>query len=486
MNEDFDKKDTQDGEPVEEKPREDAKENKNGKEKGSRSFIVIAICLAAFVVLYAVVNVSGLSSAASNVISVLNPVILGFGLAYLLNPVLKFFERKVFKKISNKTVLRVLSLVSTYVLSLLLLTAVIFLIIPQLIQSIITLVISFDSYIDNTINLINGLIERYLDTHYTPSVNREQLLSFISRLFTTSGDLFQSIGGYVVKYGAGFVIGLKNFVFAVFISIYVLISKENLKAQANKLTTAFMREESKRRLYKYVKLCNKTFGGFLVGKIIDSFIIGLITLVTLFFFKMPFYVLVSAIVCVTNVIPVFGPFIGAIPSFFIIFIVDPGKALLFLVLILIIQQIDGNIIGPKILGNSTGMSSLGVMVSIIIMGEWFGVIGMILGVPIFAVILAILNELAEHRLRKKNLPVNTAEYYPSDSLVDPYATHETLSHRIFSFAGQLFGKMFKAIFGGRKKKAKAESAENDEQSNENNEENNAKDQEKEVKNDEQQ
>lgn len=477
MNEDFDKKDTRDEEPEKMDEREST-ENTKGKEKGSRSFIVIAVCLAAFVVLFAIVNASGLASAASNVISVLNPVILGFGLAYLLNPILKFFEFKVFRKIKNKTVLRILSLVSTYVLSLLILTAVIFLIIPQLIESIITLVISFDSYIDNTINLINGLIERYLDTHSTPAVNREQLLGFISRLFTTSGDLFQSIGGYVVKYGTGLVIGLKNFVFAVFISIYVLISKENLIAQANKLTTAFMRARSKQRLYKYIKLCNKTFGGFLVGKIIDSLIIGLITLVTLFFFKMPFYVLVSAIVCVTNVIPVFGPFIGAIPSFFIIFIVDPGKAILFLVLILIIQQIDGNIIGPKILGNSTGLSSLGVMVSIIIMGEWFGVIGMVLGVPIFAVILAIINELAENRLRKKNLPINIAEYYPADSLVDPYATHETLSHRFFSFAGHLFGKMFRAIFGGRRKKTSDDDK--------NNEKNNTKDQEKEVKNDEQQ
>ena len=431
-------------------------DKKGNKSSGPRGFYVILILAVAFVVLYAIVNISNISSVVSGVIAVLNPVILGLGLAYLLNPILKFFERKAYKKIRSKKLLRVLSLISTYAVSILFLTAVVFLIIPQLIESVVILVSSFDKYIDNTINLINGLIGTYLDTHTVPVINREQLLGFISKLFTTSGDLFQSIGNYIMKYGAGLVTGVKNSIFAVFISIYVLVSKENLKAQVAKLTTAFMRDESRRKLYKYTALCNKTFGGFLVGKIVDSLIIGLITLVTLFLVKMPFYVLVSAIVCVTNIIPIFGPFIGAIPSFFIIFIVDPAKALLFLVLILIIQQIDGNIIGPKILGSSTGLSSLGVMVAILVMGEWMGVIGMILGVPIFAVVLAIINELAEHRLRKKNMPVNTAEYYAADSLVDPYATHETLSHRFFSFTGHLFGKLFKAIFKHGKKTSVAE------------------------------
>ncbi|MBQ8849813.1 MAG: AI-2E family transporter [Clostridia bacterium] len=460
MNEDY----KNNGTPEEEKKIPEAESNneqhKPRKGGGQRSITVAVICIALFVALYAIVNISGLSAAAGTVIEVLTPVIIGFGLAYLLNPILKFFEGRVFGKLKSKAFVRVISLLSTYIVAALFLVAVIFLMLPQLIESIIVLVTSFDTYIDNTINLINGLIGKYLDTHNEIEVNREQLLSLISRFFTTSGDVFQAIGEYAVKYGTGLVVGVKNFVFAIFISIYVLIAKTNLKAQANKLSTAFLSAEGKERLYKYARLCNKTFGGFLVGKIIDSLIIGLITLVTLFFFDMPFYVLVSTIVCVTNVIPVFGPFIGAIPSFFIIFIVDPSKAFLFLLLIIIIQQIDGNIIGPKILGNSTGMSSLGVMVSIIIMGDLFGVIGMILGVPIFAVILAIINELAENRLRKKNLPVNTAEYYPADSLVDPYATHETLSHKIFTLAGHLFGKLFKLIFKRSKANTEEEPIEN--------------------------
>jgi len=416
-----------------------------------RTGTAVFLCFLAFVILYAIVNIQSLSATVSAVVSVLTPVILGFGIAYLLNPILKFFELKAYKGIKSKKVLRALSLISTYAVTLIFIAAVIFLILPRLFDSIfMNLIPSFDNYIDDTIMLINGLINEYLDSHTVPNINREQLLGFVARFFTQSGDIFQAIGEYAIKYGTGLVVGVKNLIFSVFISIYVLISKENLKAQTNKICTAFLSPKAKNNLYRYAELCNRTFGGFLVGKIIDSLIIGLITLGTLFFFDMPFYLLVSTIVCITNVIPVFGPFIGAIPSFFIIFIVDPKKALLFLVLILIIQQLDGNVIGPKILGNSTGMGSLGVMVSILIMGDLFGVIGMILGVPIFAVALALINEFAENKLRRKNLPVNTAEYYPADSLVDPYASNETISHKIFSMAGSIFTGLFKLMFKNRK------------------------------------
>ena len=444
MNEEFEKKESKQAE----KEKESVDISKDpSKKKAGASFKTIAliVALAAFVGLYAIVNLDSLSGFASGIISVLNPVIIGFGIAYLLNPILKFFERKIFKKVKSKKALRALSVVCTYLTAALVLVGIVFLIVPQVVESVMGLVGSFDTYIDNTIHLINGLIETYLDTHNTPPIDRAQLLGFVTKLFTTSGNLFESIGAYVMKYGTGLVIGVKNIVFALFISVYVLLSKEGIKAQLVKLTTAFMKTEQKDMLYRYVKLCNKTFGNFFIGKIIDSLIIGVITLITLFFFNMPFYVLVSVIVGVTNVIPVFGPFIGAIPSFFIIFIVDPAKAFIFLIIILIIQQIDGNIIGPKILGNSTGLSSLGVMIAILVMGEWLGVIGMIIGVPIFAVILAIINEFAENKLRKKNLPVNTAEYYNSGA-VDHNEHHESVYHKIFVFAGHVFGKLFNVVF----------------------------------------
>ena len=460
MNEDYENKKSEDMEA--DTPKESIpKPNGKSKKRGQRAGTATLICFAVFILLYAIVNISSLSATMSAVTSVLAPVILGAGFAYLLNPILRFFEYKAFKWIKNKKLLRTLSLICTYTVALGFLTAVVFLVAPQLFESVTALLDekTLNGYIDNTVNTINGLIGKYLSTHTEIKVNREQLLGFIAKFFSESGDLFQGIGALALEYLSSLVVGIKNFIFALFISLYILISKERLKAQANKIATAVLRPESKKKFYRYANLCNRTFGGFLIGKIVDSLIIGLITLVVLFFFKMPFYLLVSAIVCVTNVIPVFGPFIGAIPSFFIILIVDPSKALLFLIIILLIQQLDGNVIGPKILGNSTGMGSLGVMVSIIIMGDLFGIVGMILGVPIFAVALAIVNELSEDRLRKKNLPVNTAEYYSEDSLVDPYAKNETLSHWVFTATGNLFGKLFKLIL--RKKKKTDTEKEND-------------------------
>ena len=410
------------------------------------------ICAITFVILYAIVNISVFAGIFSKILSVLTPIILGFALAYALNPILKFFEFKVFKKIKSKKLLRTLSLLMTYFVAFAVLTAFLLLVIPQLVDSVMNFIQDFDKHLANTTATINSFISNVMDKR-TELVNEEAIMSAVRGLISKSGDLFGTIMEYVVQYGMGLIISIKNVVLAIFISIYVLISKERLKAQVLKISTALFAHKSKRRFYRYVRLCHRTFGGFFLGKIIDSFIIGVITLVTLLIFRMPYALLVSTIVCITNIIPIFGPIIGAIPSFFIIFIVDPKKALIFLILILLIQQLDGNVIGPKILGNTTGISTLGVIVSIIIMGDFFGVIGMIIGVPIFAFAVAIGKELIDTKLKKKSLSADTADYYDSDSLVDPHEEHETVSARIFKNIGDTFCKMFR-IGAYAKKKAK--------------------------------
>ena len=225
--------------------------------------------------------------------------------------------------------------------------------------------------------------------------------------------------------------------------MYILSAKERLKAQTVKVATAVFSPNKARRFFKYVNLCDRIFGGFFIGKIIDSMIIGTITLVALLIFRIPYAPLVSAIVGITNIIPVFGPFIGAIPSAFIIFMDSPQKALLFLVLILLIQQLDGNVIGPRILGNTTGISSLGVIISIIIMGEYCGVIGMLVGVPIFAVVISIVKEIVDNKLKSKNKPTDTAEYYSIDSLEDPHGVHKKHLAKMFEGIASLFTRIFR-------------------------------------------
>ena len=389
--------------------------------------IVWLICAVIFVATYALVNVSSIAGVFNSVLSVLTPIILGAAIAYILNPILKIFEKRVFRRLKNKRTIRVLSLLMTYVVAILALVAFAFLLIPQLIESIKTLVTNFDYYMTTTADRINRFLTWIMDKNTTDIIiDKNAILNFFDNLLSSSGNFFGNVAGYVVEYGMGLVVGIKNIFLGIFISIYILSSKERLKAQAKKLTTAIFSERGNSRFHKYVSISHKTFSGFFVGMIIDAIIVGCLTLVALLIFRVPSALLVATIVAFTNVIPIFGPFIGAIPSFFIIFIADPFKALLFLILILIIQQIDGNVIAPKILGNSTGISSLGVIISIIIMGEYLGVVGMILGVPIASVIVGMVKEFLETKLKSKQLPTETAEYYTPDSLVDPNEQRESL------------------------------------------------------------
>jgi predicted PurR-regulated permease PerM len=192
--------------------------------------------------------------------------------------------------------------------------------------------------------------------------------------------------------------------------MYLLIDKERFLALSKKTTRALFSETRANRIIELANRGNNIFGKFLSGKILDSFIIGVLTFVVITIFKMPYTILISFIVGITNIIPFFGPFIGAIPSAIIILFVSPIKALWFLVIILIIQQIDGNIIGPKILGDSLGISAFWILFSLLVTGKLFGLLGMIIGVPLFVFIYSIIKEIVEGRLKKKGLPYKTDEY----------------------------------------------------------------------------
>ena len=433
--------------------------NFSWKKMKSNVTVTALVCAITFLILYGLVNIHTISGLASSVLGVFTPILLGGAIAYMLNPLLKFFEYVVFKKMKNTNVIRGLSLLSTYVVALLAIVGFLFLLIPQLVESVADFIGKFDSYLANTAEFVNNAYSRLIgDGEYHEILHSEAIIKAFQEFLSTNEGLFD----IVKEIGLGFVNGIKNVVLAIFISIYVLISKERLKAQTKKLTTALFAEHTNYRFYRYLNLCHQTFSGFFIGKIIDSLIIGGITLLTLLIFRIPSPLLISTIICITNIIPVFGPFIGAIPSFFFIFIQDPIKALIFLVLILLIQQLDGNVIGPKILGNSTGLSSLGVIVSIVIMSSYFGIIGMILGVPIFAVLVTIVKEIIEDRLYEKSRPIDTADYYEKDSLVDPREKHEKLFNRMVAPLVSIFKKIASIFKKGDKKKKQSEDQDKDE------------------------
>ena len=219
-------------------------------------------------------------------------------------------------------------------------------------------------------------------------------------------NMLPVLGGLVTSTAAG----LWNVVLGIIISIYILIDKEKFCALAKKISYAILPQRAADKTIEITHRSSDTFGKFLSGKILDSLIIGILTFVVLTIFKMPYTLLVSVIVGITNIIPFFGPFIGAIPSVIIILFVSPVKALWFLLIILVIQQIDGNIIGPKILGDSIGISAFWILFSILVAGKFLGLVGMVIGVPLFAVIYSIIKEVVESQLDKKGMKTKTEDY----------------------------------------------------------------------------
>jgi len=203
----------------------------------------------------------------------------------------------------------------------------------------------------------------------------------------------------------------KNILLGLFISIYILSSKERLYAVTTKAARAFMTAKVFNNCMRYVRIASSTFGRFFIGKLFDSTIVFIITLALLSVFGIPHATFIAMIVGVLNIIHFFGIIIAIVLSAFIVLIAAPSKLLLFLLIMIVIQQIESNVIAPKILGSSAGISSLGVIAAVIIMGSCFGIIGMIIGVPIFAIIIAIFKDYLDNKLAKKNLPVNTSNYY---------------------------------------------------------------------------
>ena len=231
-------------------------------------------------------------------------------------------------------------------------------------------------------------------------------------LFDKVEEIFSTVTLGVV----GVINIVENFIIGIIVSVYLLASKEKFIGQSKKILYALFKPKKADAIIEFSRESNRIFSGFIVGKLIDSLIIGIIAFVVLSIIKMPYTIIVSVIVGVTNIIPFFGPYIGGAICFILILLTDPKAALIFLVFVIILQQIDGNLIGPKILGESTGLSSFWVIFSILVGSGFFGFIGMLLGVPTFAVIYNFVKKIINNRLQKKKLPQNTDYYHKLDYL----------------------------------------------------------------------
>ncbi len=393
---------------------------------GATAFCVIAACIVFYT---AVAYLPRLGKALGGLGRILSPFIWGLVITYLLTPLYKTLYKNVFmpltvnlsgkKKTGSPKLARALSVLVSIVVFLAVITALVYLIIPQLYASIETIVNNSSTYITKISEWVQGMLTNYPELQ---NFATDKLEEINTNLFGWVRDtILPGLGSFVTNLTAGvyyFVRAVYNIVIGVIVSVYLLSNRESAAAHAKRLSYCVLGVEHAEKLRDAIRFTDKTFMGFINGKLLDSAIIGLICYIVCAILKMPYTLLVSVIIGVTNIIPFFGPLIGAIPSAFIILLVDPLKCLIFVIFIVVLQQIDGNIIGPKILGSSIGINGFWVMFSIILGAGLFGFWGMLLGVPVFVVIYTGITSLVEKKLKKRSLPVEPAAYSDLDH-IDP-------------------------------------------------------------------
>lgn len=346
------------------------------------------------------------------IMQVLMPVIWGFVLAFLLNPIMKnlekFMYKYMFKKKKRSKLVRAVSVTLTCIIFVTLLTGLLYVVIPELVRSVTTI---FENITDWAAQISNWITKLFKDNEELQHKLQDKLSSYtndLTALFTTLQPLLENIQSGAL----GFLSFIKNFFLGFIVSIYLLASKEVLLAQIKKILLANFRKRTCEKVFTISSQANKIFSGFLIGKIIDSIIIGIITFILMTILDMPYVIMISVIVGVTNIIPFFGPFIGAIPSAMLILLSSGSlkELVIFAVMILAIQQFDGNILGPSILGSSTGLPAIWVLISLFIGGGLFGFAGMVLAVPTCAVIYDLTRTAVANKLREKKLPTATEDY----------------------------------------------------------------------------
>ena len=379
-------------------------------------FLAVAACIFLYFFLLRVDQVSGI---VGMFISAAKPIIYGLAIAYLLNPIVKNVDKRLlpfleerfpeFKK--KEQVSRSVGIFVSIVFLLAVVVALLNMMIPELYRSIRDMILNVPSQLSQFVRALSEM-----NTDHSP------LGEMLETIMTEATDFLQNwmrteLMPQINDLMSGFTVGvinvlteIMNILIGLIVSAYVLFSKEKFSMQCKKITYALFKPSSANMILHLTIKSNEIFGGFIIGKIIDSAIIGVLCFIGLSILDMPYTMLVSVVVGVTNVIPFFGPYIGAIPSAILILLTDPRMGIYFIIFIIALQQFDGNVLGPKILGDTTGLSAFWVVFSILIAGGLFGVPGMILGVPTFAVIYYVVEMLVDNKLEKRKLPTDTASY----------------------------------------------------------------------------
>ena len=396
-----------------------------------KKFLIGLIVYAAILLLIvAVTNIASFNQWFGALLRLFRPVLIGFVLAYLLNTFFRFFERKLLYKVKPHGLRRGLSLTLTYLSFFLIITLLLLLIIPQLVETVTDFASNADAFAETALrdlNLVvdwlNGILPTKADgSGLIPPANAVHIKRTVEEFFKSfmlDGKLLTQIVnsqtlGTIVAVAGNFVSLLTDILFGLFISLYLLNTKEKRYAQIMRLRRAVFSDRVNDAITRICSTADRSFGGYLKGMLLDSLMVGVLVYFAISIIGVPYPMLIATVIGITNVIPIIGPFIGVIPTAVIVLLTQPSMVIPFILCILVVQQIDGNIVAPRILGDNTGVSPLCVMIAICTMGTLWGLAGMILGVPLFATVLELTSELLDKRLRDRGLPTDTELYYTPD------------------------------------------------------------------------
>ncbi|MBQ4585579.1 MAG: AI-2E family transporter [Clostridia bacterium] len=397
------------------------KENKYFR-YGAIAFIVGALLVG---LIFAIIKFSDITSVISGIVDAMSAFVYGFVFAFLINPLYKKYHKHVFKFVEKKKehhkLRKAFSLILAYITIAAIIALFIWLVVPNIVDNVKTLAEKFPAYVQSIKASLLDILSKIPGVE-DPNVTLQQITDYFSSDSATSdiagmlGSVATTIIHIVITIGSH----AFSIIVGIILSIYFLIYKESIIRRTKRLLCAIFKQKNYERIMDFANYTNNTFARYIVGAILDSILVGIVIGLVLWACGFPFAALIGVICGVTNIIPFFGPFIGSIPSAVLILIAtgDIWKVVLFALIILIIQQIDGNLIAPHIHGASTGLTPIGVIAATTLCSHLFGFVGMVIGVPLCAVVCYIFSRIINKRLRKKNMPIDEGHYASPDIYKD--------------------------------------------------------------------
>ena len=366
---------------------------------GVTAFLVLLACVVAGFIFY---NLGSIVSVIGQFLAIFTPLIIGLVMAYILNPIVKVFENKVFKKIRKDNIRRDLSIAATIILFVALIGAVIGYLIPQLLESILSLITNAPKYLDQSVEFLSKWINN-------PDIDYSKMTEYLLKILNENvlpnvTSMLNSLGNGLL----GFLRAIFNFVIGLVFAVYILSNTKNMAKSSKKILYAFFNDKKVDKFIKKVKHINDIFINFMIGKLADSFcFVFVCTLIFTIVFGYPYPLLIAFMIGVTDLIPYFGPYLGSIPAALLILLVDPVKAVIFVIFMVVLQQIDANLVTPRIQSKATGLPSFWVLFAILVFGGLFKVVGLLIAVPCFTIIYELVVDYIEEKSAAKKEEENT-------------------------------------------------------------------------------